>query len=333
MRRSSGAVASVAPRAYGCAARKPRRSPRVWPVWRHARSPAGACPKKSVSYPPRERRRHYPQRRKSRFLRRPQRRVGGRRKSALHPSPPRCRLGGTGSRRARRQSRCADCGTRLLRRRRGVLERFRTERFHDYAQQSTKILTAALPIDEPAVGGRAIDWRGVAIETLDTPGYTEAPCRTWSSWREADRLHRRFDLRRRPHLRSLQPAGRHRRNRNPRLPRLCRAGGRRPASLRKLAAREPDILIPARGPPIHDPAAAVEALIDRLERLFAAYFQTDALRWYWGEDNLRKRARRVLGERRIEWMPLATRIRQTPPRWCASSVRRGCSFPTAARRS
>ena len=195
-------------------------------------------------------------------------------------------------------------------------ERFRTERFHDYAQQSTKILTAALPIDEPAVGGRAIDWRGVVIETLDTPGYTRGSVSylvELGGKRIAftgDLIYaggRIFDLY------SLQDAIEETETRG--YHGYAARAADVLASLRKLAAREPDILIPARGPPIHNPAAAVEALIDRLERLFAAYFQTDALRWYWGEDNLRKRARRVLGERRIEWMPLATRIRQTPPRW------------------
>ena len=195
-------------------------------------------------------------------------------------------------------------------------KRFRTERFHDYAQQSTKILAEALPIDEPAVGGRTINWRGIAVETLDTPGYTRGSVSylveiggrkvafTGDLIYAGGRI---FDLY------SLQDAIEETETRG--YHGYAARAADVLASLRKLAAREPDILIPARGPPIHNPAEAVETLIDRLERLFSAYFQTDALRWYWGGDNLRKRARRVLGERQIDWMPLAVRIRQIPPRW------------------
>lgn len=195
-------------------------------------------------------------------------------------------------------------------------ERFRQERFHDYGQQSTKILTESLPIDEPAVGGRVIDWRGIAVETLDTPGYTRGSVSYMveiGGKRVAftgDLIYaggRIFDLY------SLQDAIEETETRG--YHGYAARAADVLASLRKLAAREPDILIPARGPPIHNPAEAVETLIGRLERLFGAYFQTDALRWYWGEDNLRKRALRVLGEQEIDWMPLAARIRQTPPRW------------------
>lgn len=195
-------------------------------------------------------------------------------------------------------------------------EQFRTERFHDYAQQSTKVLTTAMPIDEAARGGRTIDWRGLEIEVLDTPGYTRGSVSylVESGGKKVvfsgDLIYdggRIFDLY------SLQDAIAETETRG--YHGYAARAADVLASLRKLAAREPDILIPARGPPIDNPSEAVATLIDRLERLFSAYFQTDALRWYWGEDNLRKRARRVLGERKIEWMPLATQIRQTPPRW------------------
>ncbi len=195
-------------------------------------------------------------------------------------------------------------------------QRFRTERFHDYAQQSTKILAQALPIDEPAIGGRTFDWRGIVIETLDTPGYTRGSVSylvELGGKRVAftgDLIYaggRIFDLY------SLQDAIEETETRG--YHGYAARAADVLASLRKLAAWDPDILVPARGPAIHNPAEAVEALTARLKRLFGAYFQTDALRWYWGEDNLRKRARRVLGEHEIEWMPLATQLRQTPPRW------------------
>ena len=54
----------------------------------------------------------------------------------------------------------------------GFWDEFRAARFHDYAQQSTKILTVPLAVQEPARGGSPIHWRGLTIEVLDTPGYT-----------------------------------------------------------------------------------------------------------------------------------------------------------------
>ncbi|MBS1835318.1 MAG: MBL fold metallo-hydrolase [Acidobacteria bacterium] len=64
-------------------------------------------------------------------------------------------------------------------------------------------------------------------------------------------------------------------------------------SLRKIRDAKPDILIPARGPAIHDPAAAIDALLGRLTSLMREHFSTDALRWYWGDQNLRIRAAKM----------------------------------------
>ena len=62
-------------------------------------------------------------------------------------------------------------------------------------------------------------------------------------------------------------------------------------SLRKIEARKPDVLVPARGPLIENPQQAINRLIGRLRDLMASHFATDALRWYWGDDNLRLRSR------------------------------------------
>lgn len=195
-------------------------------------------------------------------------------------------------------------------------QQFRDDRFHDYAQQSTKILTTALPIDDPARGGRNIDWRGLKFEVLDTPGYTRGSVSylvdvesklvafTGDLIYDGGRIFDLYSLQ--DSIGETETRGYH--------GYAARAADLL-TSLRTLAARQPDILIPAHGPVIYDPAEAISTLIDRIERLFSAYFQTDALRWYWGEDNLRQRARRILGEREIEWMPMATQLRQTPPRW------------------
>ena len=43
---------------------------------------------------------------------------------------------------------------------------------------------------------------------------------------------------------------------------------------------KPDLLIPARGPIIREPEAAVAKLASRLQAVFESHFTIDALRWY-----------------------------------------------------
>ncbi len=195
-------------------------------------------------------------------------------------------------------------------------EEFQGTRFHDYAQQSTKILTASLAVQEPARGGRDIPWRGLKIEALDTPGYTRGAVSylvNLDGRRVAftgDLIYaggRVFDIY------SLQDSIEETETRG--YHGYAARAADLISSLRRLAAEEPDILVPARGPVIFTPKEDIDLLTQRLQRLFRAYFRTDALRWYWGEENLAKRARRVLGNTPVEWMPLATKVRQTPPRW------------------
>ena len=49
---------------------------------------------------------------------------------------------------------------------------FTTRRFHDYAQQGTKILTESLKIGRTVKAGENFSWKGIPIEVIDTPGYT-----------------------------------------------------------------------------------------------------------------------------------------------------------------
>ena len=198
----------------------------------------------------------------------------------------------------------------------GFWSEFQGTRFHDYAQQSTKILTTNLDVQELARGGRSIEWRGVTIEVLDTPGYTRGSV---SYLVEIDGTRVAFtgDLLysggRILDLYSLQDSIEETETRG--YHGYAARAADVISSLRRLAAAEPDIIVPARGPIIDDPARDIDLLLDRIRRLFLAYFRTDALRWYWGEENLARRARRVLGDTPIDWMPMAVKIRQTPPRW------------------
>jgi len=87
------------------------------------------------------------------------------------------------------------------------------------------------------------------------------------------------------------------------------------ASLRKIAAWKPDVLIPARGPAIRNPAEAIDTLTRRLRAAFASHFAIDALRWYRGDDKIRAMAARVLGPAPVEWMPMAEKVENSLPEW------------------
>jgi len=189
-------------------------------------------------------------------------------------------------------------------------------RIHDYAQQSSKVLTAPLPVDRWVRDGDRLSLGSLEIETLSTPGYTRGAV-SYLFEQGGRKIAVTGDLiygdGQLLDLFSLQDA----------IPEADVRGyhgyAARAAdlieSLRKIAARRPDLLVPARGPLIRNPEQAIGKLIARLQELFRLYYRTDALRWYWGEDNLRRRARRVLTDAEIEWMPTAREMREISPRW------------------
>ncbi len=74
-------------------------------------------------------------------------------------------------------------------------------------------------------------------------------------------------------------------------------------SLRKISEAKPDIILPVRGPAITDPKTSINRLIVRLQTFLASHFETDALRWYWGDENHAIRSRGV--ERSMNVMPMA----------------------------
>ena len=195
-------------------------------------------------------------------------------------------------------------------------ERYRTARFHDYADQSSRILAEPIPLAKTVRDGDRVDWRGLSIQGISTPGYTRGAV---SYLMEIDgrRIACAGDLiygdGHLIDLYSLQDA----------IPQLKEDGyhgyaaraGDVVASLRKIAAWKPDILIPARGPLIRNPGAAIDALIGRLQAVFASHFTIDALRWYRGDERIRGMIARVLGPTPVEWMPMAETIEQKLPSW------------------
>jgi glyoxylase-like metal-dependent hydrolase (beta-lactamase superfamily II) len=191
---------------------------------------------------------------------------------------------------------------------------YETQRFHDYSQVNTKVLRQPLPVSRTVRGGDLLDLDGVRVEVIDTPGYTRGAVSYWIEIGGAriactgDLIYgdgRLFDLS------SLQDA----------IPEAMTRGyhgyaaraGDLIASLRTIAARKPDVLVPARGPLIDNPQAAIDRLIARLQALMASHFATDALRWYWGEESLSIRSRKALDGRPVDSMPMAA---QRPlPAW------------------
>ena len=194
---------------------------------------------------------------------------------------------------------------------------FKEERFHDYAQQTTKILARPLAVDRMVSGGDTFTWQDLTFQVLETPGYTRdavsyvVDLDGQTVGFTGDLIYgdgRLFDLY------SLQDA----------IPGIKGAGyhgygarlGLLLSSLERVAAAKPDLLVPARGPVIRDPAEAIERLTGRIRALYANYLTTDALRWHFGDDHVRAKAARVLGPGvTVDWMETAETMEETLPAW------------------
>lgn len=189
-------------------------------------------------------------------------------------------------------------------------------RFHDYRQQTTKLPLMALRIDRTVKDGDAFQWQDLTVKVLGTPGYTRGAV---TYLLEVDGVRYAFvgdaiyadgkilDLYSlQDEVTEAQIGGYH-----------GYAGriGDLIASLRRIAQQRPDVLIPARGPVIRDPQAAITRLIARLQAAYANYLSINAGRWYF-RDRYDILARRALGPAgRVDWMPWATTIDETPPTW------------------
>jgi len=202
-------------------------------------------------------------------------------------------------------------------------ESFWTKRFHDYAQQSTKILTASKKID------RYLSSNGMFVSTetypsgvktrriraLETPGFTRGSLSyivDIDGKRVAftgDLIYgdgQLFDL---YSFQDVIPeakiGGYH--GHASRLAMLI-------PSLKKVAAEKPDLIIPARGPVIRNPQEAIAKLIGRVEAYYRNYLSTNALNWYFKEERMTIKGRRVLGEdAEVKLMPLS--VHEKTPDW------------------
>jgi glyoxylase-like metal-dependent hydrolase (beta-lactamase superfamily II) len=195
-------------------------------------------------------------------------------------------------------------------------EHYKTARFHDYANQSSRILAEPISLARTVRDGDMIEWQGLTIRVMGTPGYTRGAV-SYLVEIDGKRIGCVGDLiygdGQLLDLFSLQDS-------IPQVPEdgyhgyAARAGDV-VQSLRRIAEWKPDLLIPARGPLIHDPGKAIDRLIRRLQAVFASHFAIDALRWYRGDDKIRDMAARVLGPTPVQWMPMAEKVEEKLPEW------------------
>jgi len=193
---------------------------------------------------------------------------------------------------------------------------FVKNRYHDYDQQTTKILPQPLNVGRTVCGGDVIEWKDLSVRVLDTPGYSRGSV---SYLVDVDRRRygfvgdliygdgHLFDLY------SLQDAvadaqigGYH-----------GYAGriGDLISSLREVLKQNPDILIPARGPAVETPKSAVNLLIQRLQAAYSNYLSINAGHWYF-KDRYETLAKKALGSSAdVDWMPYATVVEKSPPDW------------------
>lgn len=192
---------------------------------------------------------------------------------------------------------------------------FTTNRFHDYAQQSTKILGQPLSVDRWVKEGDVVEWRGLRFDVIATPGYTRGAV-SYVATIDGKKLAftgdliygdgQLFDLYSfQDEIPEANIRGYH--GYGSRLAQLV-------TSLRKIAAAKPDLILPARGPIIEQPQASIEKLIGRVQALYHNYLSTNALHWYFKEDRMRMCGERILGkDADIELMPYS--LHEKTPDW------------------
>ena len=197
--------------------------------------------------------------------------------------------------------------------------RYRTARFHDYENQSSRVLVEPIRLARTVRDGDQIDWQGITIRVMATPSYTRGAV-SYLIEVDGKRIACVGDLiygdGKILDLYSLQDA----------IPQFREDGyhgyaaraGDIVLSLRKVREWNPDVLIPAHGPVIREPKMAVDTLIRRLQGVFGSHFAFDALRWYRGDDKIRGMADASSVLRRSNGCPRLT--------WFGKGFRNG-SFP------
>jgi glyoxylase-like metal-dependent hydrolase (beta-lactamase superfamily II) len=188
-------------------------------------------------------------------------------------------------------------------------------RSHDYAQQTTKVPQIVIPVAHWVSDGDRLTWNGLNIEVLETPGYTPGSV-TYVVEVDGKRVGFCGDLLYgdgqlldlfsfQDAIAAAQVRGYH--GYGARLAELV-------TSLDTIIESKVDIVVPARGPIIHQPTESARRLKERVQNLYRNYLSTSALHWYFKEERMRHCGERVLGKGAdIELMPYVTHDKT--PEW------------------
>lgn len=173
---------------------------------------------------------------------------------------------------------------------------FQQKRYHDYEQQTTKVLARGIKVERWVGDGDTIDLGEVVLDVLETPGFTRGSV-SYVARLEDQTIVFTGDLIAGPgkllDIYSFQDAIEEANIRG-----YHGYGGRFAAllaSIEKVKALKPDVLVPARGEIIRRPLPALDKLSQRVKELYRSYLSTSALNWYFKEDRMGQCAERILG--------------------------------------
>ncbi len=185
--------------------------------------------------------------------------------------------------------------------------------FHDYREKTSCVPVEPMPVYKKVKEGDTINWRGFRIDVVNSRGFTEGAVSyilNVDGKKIAFVGNMIYGDGKILDLYSMQE----------KVPELDLWGYHGFAvrmadlieNLEKIKSLKPDILIPARGPVINDPDAAIDTLIKRLWLVYQNYLAINSLRWYkhagWGNpaDGKENLAARVLPDSMpVEWLPFA----------------------------
>jgi glyoxylase-like metal-dependent hydrolase (beta-lactamase superfamily II) len=174
---------------------------------------------------------------------------------------------------------------------------FNKIRMVESQQQTTKMIRKAFPVSRGVAGGDRVEWQGITFDVLDTPGFTRDAVSYLASLDgkrvafTGDLIYgdgKIFDLYSfQDKIPEAKIGGYH--GYGARLAQLLQ-------SLEKVAAANPDLIVPARGPVIRGVQKSIRRLIGRVKELYRNYLSTNALYWYFKADRMKACADRILGK-------------------------------------
>ena len=195
-------------------------------------------------------------------------------------------------------------------------QQFWKKRFNYYEQQVNKVPVQSLAVDRFVKEGDLVKWQDLELAVMETPGYSRDAV-TYLTEIGGKRIAFTGDLiwegGRVFDLYSFQDA----------IPEARIGGyhgyggrfGQWVTSLQKLTDWKPDLVVPARGPLITNPAGDLTAAVKRVQAIYKNYLSTNALHWYFGKERLELCGKRVLGPgAQVGLMPFCEHV-DLPP-WC-----------------